>query len=414
VTYWAQLLHFYQPPIQSHYYISRAAEESYRPLLSVLREHANARVAININAVLTDLLQEHGFGDVVRSMQELAERGQVEFVGSGKFHPILPLIPEAERKRAIADNARTNLGAFGDAWKPRGFFPPEMCYDEAILNSIADAGHDWVIVSGVACPAEWPTNVIYRLRARSRSMHVLFRDDARSNRISFQETDPTRFLADVSGVGAGGLAYVMTAMDAETFGHHIRGWEKTFLGATMSAIAAQPAKWPDSRTSPVTMVLPSDLLTLIPEGAIVEPMPSSWSTSRDDIAALNPYPLWQSPGNPIHTLQWEYVDLCIELVAVAHRHARVDHARKFADLASEKLQPALHSCQFWWASKRPMWDVPMIHRGFLLLTEVALYASKAIHLSDASEQVKRDAHWRLAAANEVRAQLEHELLEGAP
>jgi predicted glycosyl hydrolase (DUF1957 family) len=414
VTYWAQLLHFYQPPTQTHEVLRRVADESYRPLLRVLRAHPNARVAININGVLTDLLQEHGLGDVLKSMRELAERGQVEFVGSGKFHPILPLIPEAERKRAIAENARTNLAAFGDAWKPRGFFPPEMCCSGSILPSIAHAGHEWVVVSGVACPAEWPINIIYRVPADSTTMHVLFRDDSRSNRISFRETDPAQFLADVSRVGGGGLSYVLTAMDAETYGHHLSGWENEFLGATLTAIAAQPKKWPDAHTSAVHMVLPSDLLRLIPDGAILEPLDSSWSTSHEDMAKHNPYPLWNSPDNAIHKAQWEYVELCNELLAVAHRYAHTDEARKYADLASEKLQPALHSCQFWWASKRPIWDVTMIHRGFLLLNEVAVYASKAVYLGGASDRVKRDAHWRLAAANEVRAQLERELIEGAP
>jgi hypothetical protein len=56
-----------------------------------------------------------------------------------------------------------------------------------------------------------------------------------------------------------------------------------------------------------------------------------------------------------------------------------------------------------------MWDVPMIYRGLALLNEVALFAIKAIRSSAASERVKRDAGWRLAAANETRAELERAL-----
>ena len=157
------------------------------------------------------------------------------------------------------------------------------------------------------------------------------------------------------------------------------------------------------------MVLPSQLLELFPDGPVIEPLPSSWSTTRDDIAAKNPYPLWQSPGNRIHELQWEYVDHCVELLAVASRYAEGDVAHKYGSLAAETFQPALHSCQFWWASRRPMWDVPMIYRGLALLNEVALFAIKAIRSSSASERVKRDAGWRLAAANETRAELERAL-----
>src|SRR5690242_5664606 len=103
MTLWAQLLHFYQPPTQTHDILHKVAEESYRPLIRVLKEHPAARLAVNMNGVLTELLGEHGLGDVVSGLRELAERGIIEFVGSGKFHPILPLIPEVEQRRSIAD-----------------------------------------------------------------------------------------------------------------------------------------------------------------------------------------------------------------------------------------------------------------------------------------------------------------------
>ncbi len=407
MTYWAQLLHFYQPPTQTHDILAKVASESYRPLIAVLRAHPTARLAVNIQGVLTDLLLEHGLRDVVDGLRELAEKGQVEFVGSGKFHPILPLIPESERKRAISENFHTNGAAFGSSWKPRGFFPPEMCYSAGIAESIHQSGHEWVILSGVACPAEWPTNVVYRAPANSSSIGVLFRDDIHSNRISFRETSPEAFVADLQRLGGAEEAYMLTAMDAETYGHHIRNWEQEFLGDTIALIDQQAKRG----ASKVKMVLPSEIVDLFPAGPVIEPHASSWSTSHDDLAAHNPYPLWKAPGNRVHDLQWEYVDHCLDLVSVARRYATNDDARKFAKFAHEKLGPALHSCQFWWASRRPMWDVSMIHRGFLLLNQVAVYASKAISAGSASEPVKRQSAWRLAAANEIRVQLEHELIQ---
>jgi hypothetical protein len=412
MTYWAQLLHFYQPPTQSHDVLRRVADESYRPLLQVLREHADARVAVNMNGVLTEMLLEHGLADVVTGLRELAEAGRVEFVGSGKFHPILPLIPEGERQRSITENARTNRAAFGSAFSPRGFFPPEMCYSADILTSIAAGAHEWVVLSGVACPAEWPIDRVYRAPAGSGTINLLFRDDARSNRISFRETDPARFLDDLAHVGGGRPAYILTAMDAETYGHHIAGWERDFLGATLAAIAMQKPLAKGSGMTRTTMVLPSELLALFPAGETLEPFDSSWSTSRDDIAAQNPYPLWKSPGNRIHELQWQYVDHCLALLAIGQRYAESAEARQFADIASAGLQPALHSCQFWWASRRPMWDVPMVHRGFLLLSEVLIAAARSVEVGSASERVKREAGWRLASANEARIEFERELIGG--
>lgn len=406
MTHWALLLHFYQPPTQTHEILHKVADESYRPLLKVLAQHSNARVAVNIQGVLTDLLLQHGLGDIVTSLRVLAEKGQVEFVGSGKYHPILPLIPEAARRRSVAENSRTNSAAFWATWKPCGFFPPEMCFSPEIAPAIRAAGYEWFIMSGVGCPVEWPIDRIHRVNAGDAELAVLFRDDVRSNRISFRETTPQEFVDDLSSVGGHNDAYVVTAMDAETFGHHISGWERKFLGATFELLRHQHRRGANR----VQMALPSQLIDHFPAGETVVPHASSWSTSNQDLAEHNPFPLWSAPGNRLHALQWEYVDHCLDLVSVARRYATTAPARKFSSIAQEKLQPALHSCQFWWASRRPMWDVSMVHRGFMLLNEVVVYASKAIHEGSASEAVKRNAAWRLAAANEARVEIERELI----
>jgi len=408
VTHWAQLLHFYQPPTQTDAILRKVADESYRPLLKVLHESPTARIAVNIQGVLTDLLLEHGLRDVVDSLRSLAEKGQVEFVGSGKFHPILPLIPDPERRRSILENAITNSAAFNSAWRPRGFFPPEMCFSPEIVPGIRETGHEWLIMSGVGCPAEWPVDRVYRTKTGDQTVAVIFRDDVRSNRISFRETDPQRFVEDLSKVGGSADAYVVTAMDAETFGHHITAWERDFLAGTFGLLEQQRRRGANR----VQMVFPSEIVARYPAGDVIDPHPSSWSTHEGDLLANNPFPLWKSPGNPLHTMQWEYVDHCLALLAVAKEHASTAEAQKFAAIAEERLAPALHSCQFWWASKRPMWDVTMVHRGFLLLSAVLLNASRALTFGDAGEDVKREARWRMAAANELRLGIERELREG--
>lgn len=408
MTFWAQLLHFYQPPTQSHEVLKKVANESYRPLIDVLREHENARIAVNIQGVLTELLLQHGMADVVSSFTELAERGRIEFVGSGKYHPILPLIPVEHRVQSIAENTVTNMAAFGAAWKPRGFFPPEMCYSESLTPQIADAGHDWFMMSGVGCPNGWPTDRVDRVRAGDQEVAVLFRDDVRSNRISFRRTSAEEFLDDIAGVKGDPEAYVVTAMDAETFGHHIADWECEFLAASFEVLARQ------TKTGKplVELITPSEIVDRFPRGeSVVVPLASSWSTTPQDLAENNPYPLWSAPGNTFHARQWEYVAHCLYLQTVATEHASSPDSQKFAAIAARRLEPALHSCQFWWASKRPMWDFTMIYRGFALLNEVAMNATRSIATGAAPDNVRQEVRWRFAAANQLRAEIERELIE---
>jgi hypothetical protein len=137
------------------------------------------------------------------------------------------------------------------------------------------------------------------------------------------------------------------------------------------------------------------LLSRFPAGPAVSPRPSSWSTTNADIDAGAPFPLWKQPGNGLHDLQWEYVGHTIWLVESATHYAQTAEGRQLAGYAEKRLQPALHSCQFWWASRRPWWDVTMIERGMLLLQEAVLHAARALHVGDGPADIAATPEWRL-------------------
>ena len=435
MIYWAPLLHFYQPPGQLHQVLERVCNESYRPLIQVFKEHPNAKATVNVNGVLTEFLWQHGFGDVIDGLKELAVRGQIEFVGSGKYHPILPLITEDERRRQIARNHATNRHFFGEAYNPKGFFPPEMCYSHGIIDSIAGTGHKWFIVSGIACPVGWPMDVVHQVESDAGRLAVFFRDDVLSNEISFKEIDGPGFIAHLKELEnyKEGDVYVVTAQDAETFGHHIKDWETTFLAEVYEALADEQVMasltngsqhirralaeqhralfgyQSEDETKEIEVVTISQLLDIFPLGDVVEPKASSWSTTHEDIAAGNPYPLWNSPGNEIHRLQWEHIQISLELLQEAEAVADNSKSKQHARIARSLADVSLHSCQFWWASKRPMWDINMVHRGLLQQEEVILNAYKAITSSGASSYTKREGYYRVLAARDARAKIRDRL-----
>jgi hypothetical protein len=426
--YWASLLHFYQPPIQLPEVLRKVVDESYRPLIDVFKQNPHARVSVNINGVLTEMLYESGYQDVIDGLRELAEGGQVEFVGSAKFHAILPLIDESEQRRQIRRNHLTNRHFFGEVYQPRGFFPPEMGYDRSILEPILDLGHEWVIMSGVACPAAWPTTSIYETKSDDgNAIAVIFRDDVLSNKISFQDMDGKAFVSHLRATyGNDRDMYIVTAMDAETFGHHIENWDQLFLADAYEAVApyagvVQPRSLAastrtlltlterDDVPDPVVATTISGLFDRFPRGEDVDPRPASWSTTHADLDAGVPYPLWQAPGNYIHKLQWEHVDVMSRLVATAQDAADTPISRRHAEIARGLMDPALHSCQFWWASRRPHWDVNMIARGLAQQEGVIVNAFRAINLSDAAEETKREAYYRVVASRDIRDKIHDQL-----
>ena len=426
MIYWAPLLHFYQPPTQTTSMLMRISNESYRPLVDVFEEFPNARVTVNINGVLTEMLGQCGYPDVLDKLRGLAAEGRIEFTGSGKYHPILPLIPTEEMERQIRLNYQTNRGLFGDVYKPRGVFPPEMCYSGDIVDPIIESRHEWIILSGVACPVEWPMNVIHEINSGHDKLAVFFRDDILSNKISFRNIDGPGFIEHLKRLyNPQGDIYVVTAMDAETFGHHIQHWDKLFLAQIFETLepmaeddktmhqqkplAEQHRRLfefeKDKTDRQISIVTISELLDIFPRGEKVEPKPSSWSTSADDIKMQNYYPLWDDKSNPVHQKQWEHLSITMDMAHKAIEVADNDNATQFANISRTTLDEALHSDQFWWASKKPMWDVNMVYRGLNLQREVLLNAYKAISLSNAKPELKKEYYYKLVAARYIFDQI---------
>ncbi|MBM3155445.1 MAG: hypothetical protein FJ008_09000 [Chloroflexi bacterium] len=430
MIYWAPLFHFYQPPTQTASMLMRISNEAYRPLLDVFADFPHARVTVNINGVLTEMLGQCGYSDVLDKLRKLAEDGQIEFTGSGKYHPILPLIPKDERERQIKLNYQTSRSFFGEAYAPRGFFPPELCYSKEIVGSVVESRHDWLIVSGIACPMAWPMDVIHEIAYADDKLAVLFRDDILSNKISFKDIDGRGFIDHLKRLYNGeGDVYVVTAMDAETFGHHIQHWDKLFLSQVFETLepmqngdttlhqqkplAEQHRRLfefeKDKEDRQIRIVTITELLGIFPRGNRIEPRSSSWSTSADDIKAQNFYPLWKSKDNSIHQMQWEHLSITIDVAHKAMELADNDTSRGFATIARATLDPALHSCQFWWASKKPMWDINMIYRGLNLQREVLLNAYKAISTSDAKSETKKEYYYKVVAARHIFDQITDKL-----
>jgi alpha-amylase/alpha-mannosidase (GH57 family) len=349
-----------------------------------------------------------------------------------------------------------------------------MCYSDEILGEVIASGHQWLILSGVACPASWPLDKVYHVEHEGKRVSVFFRDDVLSNKVSFKEIGANDFLEHLKQIkGERENAYVVTAMDAETYGHHIQNWEELFLSdvyaqltpvektrAGIRQVKAQftqqqpvtvcpvcdtkfamvaPGELPPKgyvncpscqaelvvdfketekgadktgKSTPegkrpgqapeVKMVTISRLLQVFPQGEVVSPKPSSWSTTAEDIAANNPYPLWLDKDNEIHRLQWEHLRLSIEMVNKARECGNSDECSFFGAVARSLLDMAEHSCQFWWASRRPNWDINLIHLGLIDQWRAIVNAYRAINKSGADAETKTNYYHKVVAARDIR------------
>jgi len=406
LIYWAPFLHFYQPPTQSYPILEKVSNESYRPLLKMLKKHPKAKITVNICGVLTQMLSEHNGKDIIADFNKLAKNKQIEFVGSAKYHAIIPLIPKDEARRQIELNEETNSLFFADNFRPRGFFMPEMCYSASSGELIREMGYEWVLLSGVSCTDEWPLDVIYRTKAENSNIITFFRDDIVSNKISFRSVDSMGFIAALEYLAKGKKdIYVITAMDAETFGHHIKHWEKLFLGKIFKIIASKKRKIKNQLIPHIRTITMSELLDKFPIKESKPPLNSSWSTTKEDIAIKDYYPLWRNPLNKIHSLQWQHLHICLKLVNAASHVQDGEEAKHLYEYARASLDKALHSCQFWWANKGRTWSINLINKGLILQEEALFNAYKTLILSKHSEKSKRKFYLQMLAARDIACKL---------
>ena len=395
VVYCAFLLHIYQPPVQIPPVVKQIVQESYRPIIDALRENSEGKVTLNINGTLTEQLNDFGYNDLIEGITTLASRGQVEFTGSGKFHPLLPLIPEPEIKRQIQLNNETNKNFFGNVYVPRGFFPPEMAISDEVLKCVKEMGFDWIIMSGIAnVLPEFPTTFISQ---HSNGLNLVFRDDYISIDCAFDKINNINtFINRIYYKHTSEDYYVILAMDGETFGHHVKHAINDFLIPLFQAVP---------RRDDIKICTVSEIIDKFPKGQEQVPRASSWSTTPFDITRDVPYPLWFNPNNQIHIEQHRFFMYALTLIHLAykHRESMDDKNKQIFDNARNLLDRGIHSCQQWWASKRPWYSPDMILRGLneILMASVNAKRSMPDSFTDIKEAMELILEDMLKAQNQI-------------
>ena len=350
----AFLLHFYQPHNQQEDILNRIVNECYIPLTEGLLKIPRAKIILNMNGALTELLDNKGYAKVLENINELSNRGQIEFTGSAKYPAFLPLLPKDEIKRQIEQNNITNKKYF-PKYDPVGFFSPEMAINDKVIEVAKEMGFEWIGADQVAYSSgECLNDKLYK--DQKTGMKVFFRSKRVSilmlSAISRNAEDLIKETRDLHEQSE----YYFGVMDAETFGHHRIGHEKMLFDVLSHEFF-----------EPLTA---KDLIEFAKENMETEELeirPSTWTNQEQDFwldkekkqsTTAKSFILWQDPENPIHKLQWELLNYAIELVNTYPEK----HTPKYEE-ARSILDKAVASDQFWWASTKPWWSLEMIEQG---------------------------------------------------
>ncbi len=340
---WANFLHFYQPANQQPDILEAIVAQSYAPIIAGLKKNPRVRLTINISGALLELLHEYGYDYLIKDLRNLVEENRIELTGSAKYHALLPLLSDEEIRRQIELNTETLKRYFGD-YMPRGFFAPEMAYDERIGQIISELGFEWLILDEISCGGDVGQvdySQIYTLTATK--LKVFFRDRRLSNLIMSAVVRSRETLREAMQDELKADRYIVTAMDAETFGHHRPGLEKMLFKVF--------------ETKEFELLQISDIEKFYKVKQDIAPARATWASSKLDIEKNIQFLSWNDPENIIHKWQWAFTELVLkEVYGMDPKHSRFS-------LVRGKMDMALSSDHFWWASAKPWWSLEMIEYG---------------------------------------------------
>lgn len=338
---WINFLHIYQPINQTKEILTAVSNQSYRRLFSGFRKIHKMKLTLNINAALSEILLQNGFKDIIEDIKALAKEGKLEFTESAKYHAFLPMLDKKEIERQIVINNESNKKIFGDVYRPRCFFPPEMAYAEKVARAVQKLGYPMIMLDEISFNGKAeaaPYDKIFKIKGLD--IATVFRQRRMSNLImSGVVRDEKSFFEALKGEEEKNQ-YLLTAMDGETFGHHRPGLEQ-FLFKIIESTADR-------------QIFVSEIPRFFETDGEISPVEATWASSENDICQRKQFFSWRDPKNKIHRLQWQFLKFVLDVFG---------KQKRITGKTREKLDRALASDQFFWASGEPWWSIEMIEKG---------------------------------------------------
>lgn len=349
--HWANFLHFYQPVDQQPDILEAVVSQSYRPLFEWFKKNKHARLTINVSGALLELFDKYGYHDLIDMLRGAGKEGRIEFTGSAKYHALLPLLSEDEILRQILANDETNKFFLGDAYNPKGFFPPEMAYTEKLPKILEGLGYEWIIIDQIAGNGKVDAIDYSKLyKIKGSKLHVFFRERRVGNLIMGATVRTVSSLKEAMRDELSSHSYLITGMDGETFGHHRPGLENFFFN-----VFDHPE---------FNLIKISDVSKFYKKTLEITPIQSTWASSTQDIERGVQFLSWSDPENIVHAYQHELLKLTLDAV-----QAMNTNDPGYLGIR-QKMDAALASDHFWWASAKPWWSIEMIEVGAYRLLDV--------------------------------------------
>lgn len=268
----------------------KVAEKCYLPanslMLELIRKYKGQfKISYSITGVLLEQLEMYA-PDALRSFQELAETGCVEFIAETYYHSLSSLYSEQEFAEQIILHKQAIQRLFGQT--PKVFRNTELIYNNDIAEVIGKiGGFTAMITEGVdRILGHRSPNFVYRPTG-DRNLKLLLKNYRLSDDIAFRFSNrqwsewplhAPKFAGWVNDVNGCGFV-VNLFMDYETFGEH--QWESTGIFNFLRHLPQEILKHHDN-----DFKTPSEAAAAYDDSDVVDvPHTISWADIERDISA---------------------------------------------------------------------------------------------------------------------------------
>jgi len=179
---------YYYDDFANRNFMERIAARCYLPMnrlmLEAITAHQGAfKVAYSISGIALQQFEEYA-PEVLKSFQELAATGCVEFLAESYAHSLASLASEEEFRSQVALHAQTVERLFGK--KPVTFRNTELIYSDTIGATIADMGFQAMLTEGAKHILGWKSPNYLYTNAINPKLKLLLRNFNLSDDIAFR------------------------------------------------------------------------------------------------------------------------------------------------------------------------------------------------------------------------------------
>jgi alpha-amylase len=268
--------------------LDKVAKKCYIPtnklLLELIKKYdGRFKISYSISGIFLDQAKKWR-PDLIKSFQELAATGHVEFLAETYYHSLASIYSEKEFIEQVKKHIDTIEELFDQ--RPKVFRNTELVYFDYLAKMVSNLGFKAILAEGWDKILDWKSpNFVYE--AKDIPIKLLLKNYKLSDDIAFRFSNKDwkewplnaeKFASWVTAVNGNGQV-VNLFMDYETFGEH--QWADTGIFDFMRHMPGEVFKHPDMEF--VTVSEEAKKYPAMDKISMVEPV--SWADTERDLSA---------------------------------------------------------------------------------------------------------------------------------